>query len=105
MSRQPRLPARRPRAIWGVAASRRDDSGRAPNISLVLCAQRVSVMRGAKWLVRHKMATAALDRATTRRLRAQSLHDPSRPSRCAEPGRTLSLGRILWSLPEIIWEL
>src|SRR5262249_2883012 len=25
MNRQPRLPARRPRAIWGVAASRRDE--------------------------------------------------------------------------------
>jgi hypothetical protein len=29
--------------------------------ALVLCDGRVGVMRGAKWLVRHKMATGAWD--------------------------------------------
>jgi hypothetical protein len=29
--------------------------------ALVLCDYRVGVMRGAKWLVRHKMATLAWD--------------------------------------------
>src|SRR5262249_2883015 len=37
------------------------NSARAPNISLALCDCRVGVMRGAKWLVRHKMATLASD--------------------------------------------